>query len=272
MIESASRRCEEDLSCEGCRAARIHEIHMTDEKKESAAIIPLDSKSIQEFLEQPLPTIAAILTGALASGRSDAILVGGRILQAAFKGQTLKQVAQEINELKQKGKLKENYAADPLGFKSLHELIDFIDSEAPDEDRLRGMQAMFYAVNSVDTRESDHILMYELFSLAKRLSGSQVRLLSVIRQASSEPHFAGSSAMQTNEWLSNMASRLGHGLSPLVELDESVLIACKLISDRLGGTDSQSVQRTNARLTLLGFKFCEVLKNYDDVKKGLHQT
>src|SRR5207245_1411929 len=97
-----------------------------------------------------------------------------------FKGNTYKQVSREIESLIDKGKLKENYADDPLGFKSLQELIEFIDSEAPDEDRLRGVKAMFYAINSTETADNERILMYELLRLAKRLSGSEIRLLAVL--------------------------------------------------------------------------------------------
>jgi len=226
-----------------------------------------DATSLQEFLEQPLPTIAAVVTGALASGRSEFILGAGRILQAALKGRLYKQIASEINSFREKGKLKDDYAETPVGFKSLQELIEFVDSEAPDDDRLKGVQAMFYAVNSSTTKENDRIVMYELFGLAKRLSGSQIRLIAVIFEASKDGTFRNkASVILTVDWLSNMATRMGHTLVSLVELDERVLIDLNLISKRIY-EDGSSVMAENARLTGLGVRFCQALSDYEEVKK-----
>jgi hypothetical protein len=236
-------------------------------ESDKAAIIPNLStpEGLQEFLREPFGAIAAAVTGALASGRAEFILAGGRILQAALKGHLYEQVAKEINTLTEKGKLKEDYADEPLGFKSLQELIEFIDSEAPDEDRLRGVQAMFYATNSVDTKESERILMYELFKLSKRLSGSQVRLLAILHKVKDDPMWSDGRILSAYQWLTFVAEQIGHKLPSLVELDESKLMEAKLVSQRYGG--GEAITKGCARLTDLGVKFCEVLKEYDEVKQ-----
>lgn len=63
---------------------------------------------------EPLGTIAATVTGLLASGRSDFALASGRVLQAALKGKLLQQVGKEIDKLVEKGNLREDYANKPL--------------------------------------------------------------------------------------------------------------------------------------------------------------
>lgn len=114
---------------------------------QDAEILPYrDPALVEKFLEKPLPEIAAIVTGALSLGRSDAVLAGGRLIQAALKGKLLQQASREIEQLIEKGKIKADYAATKHGFKSLVELLEFIDSEVPDEDRLKAVMAMFTAV------------------------------------------------------------------------------------------------------------------------------
>jgi hypothetical protein len=234
---------------------------------DTSAIVRLpdlsSTTSLEQFLKQPYSTIAAVVTSVLASGRSEAVLAAGRILQAAFIGHTVEQVGKEISTLIEKGKLKEDYANESVGFKSLQELVEFIDAETPDEDRLRGVKAMFYAVNSAETRENERILMYELLRLAKRLSGSQVRLLAVVYKIVEEKH---GEMMNIDHWFRQVSAHIGHEIRPLIELDEIELISLKLIEQRREVVTGM-VTRT-ARLTDLGVKFCECLKNYDETVQG----
>ena len=100
------------------------------------ASIFADAESIQEFLNQPLPTIAAAITGILSSDRADFVGASGQILQAALKGRAYQQFGREVDEFVKKGKIKPNYAESAVGFKSLLDVVQFIDSENPDDDRL----------------------------------------------------------------------------------------------------------------------------------------
>ena len=141
-------------------------------------IIPFrDPQSLAKFMDQPLITIAEAVTGALSLGYSNAILVSGKLVQATLKGTLLKQVASEIKELIEKGRIKEDYANSKYGFKSLVALLEFIDSEVPDEDRLQAVKAMFVAVNAVDAKEGEELVNYQLLQISKKLSGGQILVL-----------------------------------------------------------------------------------------------
>lgn len=252
--------------------------HQSDERKElrGTEIVPLskhepadegeiipfrDSELLAEFLDQPLPKIAEALTGALSLGRSDAILAGGRLVQAALKGKLMKQVGREIKHLVEKGRINEDYANTKFGFKSLAELLEFIDRELPDEDRLRAVKAMFLAVNSVDRKEGEEILCYQLLQISMKLSASQLLVLKTTYDLSNENTFGNARLLGAREWLSAVGQRIGHGLLALIEQDESPLIANGLISERTQ-PDRSGVDSRNARLTDLGIKFCEYLVKY----------
>lgn len=219
-------------------------------------------KWLSEFMRDPAGNMTAALASIVASGRSELIFATGRIVQAAYKKRLIEQVVEEIQVLVNNGKLNEDYAESPLGYQSLLELIEFIDSEAPDEDRLRAMKAMFVGVNTKGAAEHRQALMYQLMKLSRKLSGSQIRLLAAIYDASRSGHYPVSGITAATSWLTDMASRLGHGLSSLIELDEESLLKNKLITPRTHA-DASGIDTQNARLTDLGLKFCEALKNYD---------
>jgi len=70
-------------------------------------IIPYQNpKDLAQFLDRPEIKIAELVAGALALGKSEAILVGGRLIQGALKGNLMKQVGREIISLQKKGALK----------------------------------------------------------------------------------------------------------------------------------------------------------------------
>lgn len=74
----------------------------------------------------------------------------GYIVQGILKGKLYQQVAQEIKELRAKGKIPADFADEgkhKYGFKSWVELLTIIDEEAPDADRLEALKAMFYSIN-----------------------------------------------------------------------------------------------------------------------------
>ena len=243
---------------------------MEDQKQESVSIevlkkgdpelIPFrDPEALTRFMDQPLQTIAAALTGALSSGYSDAVLIGGRLAQSALRGKLYQQVGREIKDLISKGKIKEDYANSKYGFKSLVELLEFIDSEVPDEDRLHAVKAMFCAVNAVDAKEGEELLNYQLLQISKKLTGGQILVLKTTYEMEKGNAFAGIGT-DANEWLSRIASRLGHNLTALIEQDESALIRSGMITDRT--LPDRSGIRDVRRLTDLGIRFCEVLGRY----------
>jgi len=252
---------------------------MTSDKLTTTVIPTLENaKDLQDFLREPLPAIIAGVTGALAMGRPDFVLAGGRLVQAAVKRKLFEQAAKEIQLLIKKGKLKEDYTNEPFGYRSLLELLEFIDSEVPEEERLRGVQAMFYAINDATQADAQRVLNYQIFRLAKLLSGSQMKLLATLNKSIGDPRLGASNMeMDPAQWALAVAGLQGHNLPSLIEIDEETLTKYKLISSRhqlsppgtAGGGSRPAIFKvnvTNGRLTDLGARFCWCLQHYDKMK------
>src|SRR6266566_543113 len=168
-------------------------------------------------MDQPLSAIAEALTGALAAGPNAWTAMTGHIVQACLKGKLFEQVSREIRELREKGKIADDFAEKKYGFQSWVELLKTIDDETPDQDKLDALKAMFYAVNKIGIEDAERILNYQLFQIAKSLTSGQLLLLKVVHESRS----AGEFSMQGQQlsvlaWAEKMAARLGHKLSYLV--------------------------------------------------------
>lgn len=223
-------------------------------------IIPFqDPKALAEFLNQPEVKIAEFVTGALAMGKTEAILMGGRLVQGALKGNLMRQLGREILALQKKGRIEEDYAKKKFAFQTLAELLAFIDSETPDQDRFKAVKALFYAVIDKKSPLGSEILMYQLFQIGKKLNSSQLLTLRAcyeLKKKNVEPTSA-------EAWLVEVAGAVGHKSSGLVENDETLLEQEKLITGRTYA-DRSGVRGHNARLTDLGIKLVESIINYEN--------
>lgn len=223
-------------------------------------IIPFqDPQALTQLLNQPEVQIAELVTGALAMGKSEAILAGGRLVQGALKGNLMKQVGREINHLIEKGRIKEDYAETKYGFQTLAELLEYIDSEVPDRDRFSAVKSLFYSIIDKESTSALEILRYQLFRISKKLNSSQLLTL----KATYEIMKMGQQPTHSGDWLRSVAEQAGHNSIGLVENDETVLEQEKLISARTY-SDRSGVNGNNARLTDLGISLVETIISYEN--------
>jgi hypothetical protein len=240
----------------------------SDENPPSSLVrqIPTDlssTEAVHAFLTDPLPTVAALITGALASGRTDFALAAGHIVQAVFKGRAFKQLGEELDELLKKGKIKSDYGETKFGFPSLVELMRTIDGDATDEDKLRAAKTMFVALNSPDTPSSEEGLRYRLFRIVLTLTGPQVAMLNACFVILKKGTYGHVNSENASTWFRVTGKLIGHDVVPLMEQDESVLIRSGIMYDRVFPDRSGVVQLTTWRLTDLGVKIAELVERYD---------
>ncbi len=229
-------------------------------KEQNQVSVLRDPNLLKPFLEQPKLKIAEFITGALSNGLSDWTKIGGRLVQGVIVGNLMTQVGREINKLIDEGKIKENYAETKYGFKSLEELLKFIDSEAPDEDRFNAVKAMFFALNSVDVKNlGEEILRYQLFHVSTKLSSSQLLTMRAAYEFKKN-HTQHSSA---EAWLQDISKQIGHNSKGLVENDETVLEQEKLITGRTYN-DRSGVRGHNGRLSDFGISLVEYILKYEN--------
>jgi hypothetical protein len=234
----------------------------------SDAVLPQNADELALFMDQPLAAIAETITGALAAGPKVWTVMTGHIVQGMLKGKLFQQVSKEIKELRDKGKIPDDFADEKkykYGFKSWVELLTVIDEETPDADRLEALKAMFFAVNRTNAADGERIVAYQLFQIAKKLTSGELLLLKVIHEtykAGGLPRTPLSTA--ASNWRSQMANRLGHGLSALVEQNERALAEYSLIMPIVMSGQLQTIRDDeNARLSDLGIRFCKNIETYN---------
>jgi hypothetical protein len=222
--------------------------------KDPASILRLqDPTVIEQLLENPPAVLAELLAGWFASGNGFMAAAGCRIVQAAFKGRIFQQFAKEFSDLKQNGKIAEDFNERPYGYKSWVELLTILDEETPDAERVEALKAMFYSVNKISTTDGERIANYQLFRITKKLTSSQLLLLRILyEEFKSKRHL-----VQGWRWKDAAAKGLGHSVFDLISMDEQILVSEGLMTHPtpIGSEDS-------ARLTGLGKKLCESIETY----------
>ena len=129
-----------------------------------------DAGILEDFLDQPLTFIAEAITGALAVGRTGAMVAGGRLVQALMKGRLFKQWGEEFKKLRETGRIPSDFADKKYGNQTWVELMTIIDEESPDADRLEALKAMFFEVNKINATDGERIAAYHLWQLTKSLT------------------------------------------------------------------------------------------------------
>src|SRR5690348_1270102 len=143
-------------------------------KRDISEIIKLrDQEALEIFLNDPIPVISQALIDFMAQGPVALTGPAVRVVQGALKGKLLKQLAREVQDLQEKGKIDKNFEERKYGFQTWVELLTVIDEDTPDEDRLEALKAMFYSANKINATDADQILSYQLFQIAKRLTSNE---------------------------------------------------------------------------------------------------
>jgi hypothetical protein len=236
----------------------------TENEGESIVIKPRDpftdvilsenADELAKFMDQPMSAIAESITGLLALGPKAWTVTTGRIVQAILKGKMFEQVSREIKELREKGKIPDDYADKKFGGQSWVELLKTIDEETPDQDKLDALKAMFYSVNKIGIEDGERIVNYQLFQIAKRLTSNQLLILKAVRESQSASEFGQQNSQGAIPWAAIVSARLGHRLTSLVSKEETALSEQGLIKAQVSPHDS--------RLTDLGLRLCENIERY----------
>lgn len=224
-----------------------------------------DSAALSEFLKDPPAVIAGALIEGFSHGPSALAGPLVRIGVSALKGRALQQFAKEIGDLREKGKLADDFAEKKYGFQTWVELLQIIDEDTPDEDRLEALKAMFYSANKVKAAEGEQILGYQLFQIAKRLSSNELLVLKAVYGMNKQGKFV-SGQIGFREWTKIVSEDMGHRVAALVEHADRILTENQLLTERtLSGA---GVQSHGGRLTDLGISFCHNIERYQIDKKS----
>jgi hypothetical protein len=232
------------------------ETHIVKVRDFAEIIKAPNNELIADFLEQPFSVITETLTGFLASGPKEWTLSVGRIVQAPFKAKLHEQVAKEIAEFRNKGKINDDFANRMDGAKTWVDLFTIIDEESPDEEKLDALKAMFFSVNKINIDDAERIKQYQIFQLAKKLSSNDL----IVLKAAFEQETPTNPPSNHNfdQWASRLAQSIGHSITALIDIADRNLEEHGFFK-RLN-RDSNAV--IVPRLTDLGYQLCHDIKWY----------
>lgn len=221
------------------------------------------AKDIQEFLEEPTVAISEFLTGVLSSGISEYKLSTGRLVQSAIKLRLFTQLGREIKEYQEKGKIKEDYFATNKAQASLLELLQFIDSDIPDEEVFRAMKSIFFTAVSTDATEKEEAMAYQLLQVCKKLTSLEVLILKTCYEIflENDPKYQAMGGY--DEWEVTVSIRIGYELPELIGASDVKLREMGLLTPRNFSDQSGIRKGKEFRLTRLSLKLCEYINNFD---------
>lgn len=226
-----------------------------------------NEQELRGLMDDPLSVVSGIVNDYLEQGPKMFAGSTVRVAHAVLKGKLLQQVAQEINEFRKKGKIADDFAGRKYGYDTWVDLLKIIDEETPDEDRLEALKAMFYAANKVNATDAQQVVAYQLFQIAKKLSSNDLLVLKATFDANFQGGFTGNSYKDWSDRVSKSAGGLPNGL---VDLADSTLVQYRLLTERYGtGTPANPlISSPNMRLTDLGLKFCQNIRDYKSNKES----
>jgi len=206
--------------------------------------------------------IAELITGYLAVGNAGMFVASGRLVQAVLKGKLFQQWGNEFKKLRDAGKIPDDFGEKRYGPKTWEELMRIIDEETPDADRLDALKAMFYEVNKANVSDATRIAAYHLWQIVKSLSSGELLLLkTAFEQRDTYKSSLPSPGYDSYDyWANCMAQSIGHNMAGLIGVHEKKLTELGLLSQR--SENQRGTSPVNARLTDLGIKVCENIKNY----------
>lgn len=237
--------------------------------KKATNLIKLeDLEDIKNFLEKPTIAIAETLTGLLAQSGilpSSYILSAGRIVQATVKGKLLTQFGRELERYREEGKIKEDYFATHKNQASLLELLQFIDSDIPDEEIFKAMKSIFFTGVAIDADERQEEVAYQFLLLCKKLNSMDILILKTCYKIYCGEDLVNVNTGITNygDWVKTVSEKIGYGLPELVSASDAKLVELGLLSPRSHSDQSGIRAGKEFRLTQLSIKLCEFIAKWE---------
>ena len=218
----------------------------------------------ERFLDNPVTQALEAVTGAFALGTKQLGVSAGKMAQAIVKGQMYEQLAEEWKTLREAGKIPDNLGETKHGLYTWAELMSIVDEECPDSDKLDALKAAFYAVNKTNQTDSEQIVAYQLWQIAKELKSGDVLLLRAVYGRVSQ-----SPADRAHEWVTRMSEISGLVIPELLKRHETRLTDLLLLTPRVKtqgdmqlGYEGSGINSQNNRLTQLGIHFCRNIETY----------
>lgn len=232
--------------------------------------VSLNTSGVIRASQSLLQDSIAVLAGSASSGRKELILSAGRILQATISGDLLKQLQEEWDSFKAKGKIKQDYEQTPQHKSLLSELFKYLDQDIPSEIIFRSLKQIFIIAATEVASNRDDLEPTIYAKLIRRISPEAILVLNACFQ-SLDRASQGNVAFPT--WVKVVSEKSGIKNHPYIELCEKELIEVKLLHPRhylnINVSHTSAVDNTHFGLTDMGLSLCHYVANYEAIVREL---
>jgi len=233
---------------------------MTARDESDSLVRIADSEGLVSFLVAAMKHADAIATGAIGTEKLHLFMIPGRLIQAARNRDFLRQLAREVEDLRQKGKIRPEFEKSESTKACLQELLAALEEPPVDETKFKILKAVFLAAASQQGDAASDVTPQLLMNVARQLNSGEILVLaSVYRVVTSERDVVHTVGNDASKWVHEIASRSGFGLNALVEMYEDQLARKNLLTPRTFPDRSGIKHDSNFRLTDLGVKLCEYI-------------
>lgn len=234
---------------------------------QSIELSKTNNKGTVEMIGETYAGLVQFLTGIASTDKKEWALSIGYLLQRMRGGQFLKTLMQEINQYREKGKIKEDYFNTDQGTTCTQELLDFIDKDSPDEIRFAAMKALFMvsACETLTTRTD--VLPQQLMRICRSLSSAEVLILKasfeMLRKGEIKESMGGGVLGTTHHWVSGVLVKTGLKYDDIIKLNEKTLMEKRLLTQTHYKDGSSFYMSEYYRLTVLGYYLCKYIEEYN---------
>ncbi len=209
------------------------------------------------------------LTGLAGSKKEKIFLSIGKVLQKIRSAQFLSTLQQEWSYFREKGKVKDDYQFTDQHITCLQEMLDFLDSDAPDDVRFSVMKSIFIVAATEEKSTRESVLPQQYMKLCRQLNSGEILVLKATFDLVKKKHYTNPRPKQEDIriWLKPVAESSGLKHRELVEIYEKTLMSKNMLAPRHSASANQVTLTTRFRLTDLGFGICEFISNYKHIEK-----
>jgi len=229
----------------------------------------IGKSNTSRIIEETLRSLVEGITGIAASNKSRLMLSLGHILQRIRSGNFLSQVLKEWSYFKEKGKIKDDYQYTEQHYNCLHEMLDSLEKDIPEDIRFQLLKKIFLVASTEQFSSRDSVLPQQYMKICRTLSSGAILLLITNYEISFEEGWKKDrKKYSSSTWIKQMQDRCILHNEELVEIYEEELEKKRLLLPRIYSDRSGVRIGDQFRLTKLGFEICEYLSNYEKIEKA----
>jgi hypothetical protein len=227
----------------------------------------LEKSDTSSIINKTLLQLIEGVTGLASSNRKDLILSVGHLFQSMLTGKFLSILKDEWDDLRAKGRIKENYQETEQHRTCLKEMLDFLDSDKPDEARFSFMKKIFLMASTESVYDRDSVLPQQYMRICRELSSAEIFIISSAYELSKNNEW-NKDESNAVRWLEKVAEYSGLDQPDLVDFYDQILINKKLLTPRSHTDRSGIFQGENCRLTNLAQDICRFIEEYDKINES----